>query len=145
MDRIDQLVSAIAERHHGIFGAHHLGQLQVSAHERHYRLRIGRWISVHDGAYRCAGSPLIWHGRVLAACWAGGVRAAASHRTAAELWALPGRDPDLVELTCPRWHRARHEGLVVHESLALDEIDVTTRDGIPVTTAARTLFDLAGL
>jgi predicted transcriptional regulator of viral defense system len=145
MDQIDQLVSAIAEGHHGIFGAHHLEQLRVSAHERHYRLRIGRWIAVHDGAYRSAGAPLTWHGRVLAACWAGGVRAAASHRTAAELWALPGRDPALVEVTCPRWHRARHEGLVVHESLALDEIDVTTRDGIPVTKAARTLFDLAGL
>jgi hypothetical protein len=34
---------------------------------------------------------------------------------------------------------------VVHESKALDPIDVTIVDGIPVTTVARTLFDLGGV
>lgn len=50
-----------------------------------------------------------------------------------------------MELTCPRWRRARHPGLIVHESLAFDAIDIVMRDAIPVTTAARTLFDLAGV
>ena len=34
---------------------------------------------------------------------------------------------------------------MVHESLVLDPVDVTLRDGIPATTVARTLFDLAGV
>jgi hypothetical protein len=144
MDGLDRLVSKIAEQHHGVFGAQHLRELGVKPHERHYRLRIGRWISVHEGAYRVAGTPLTWRGQVLAACWAGGLRAVASHRSAAELWELPGRDGRAVELTCPRRRRARHDGLIVHESRVLDDVvDFTRLDGIPVTTAARTIFDLA--
>ena len=94
---------------------------------------------------RVVGTPLTWRGRLLAACWAGGTHAVASHRGAAELWQLPGRDIESTEITCPRWRRARHDGLLVHESLVLDDIDTTTRERIPVTTVPRTLFDLAGV
>jgi very-short-patch-repair endonuclease len=69
----------------------------------------------------------------------------ASHRSAAELWQLPGRDDKFTEITCPRWRRARHDGLLVHESLVLDDIDMTLRERIPVTAVPRTLFDLAGV
>lgn len=142
---IDAVVGALAEKHHGVFAAHHLQAIGIASHERKYRLRTGRWVLLYEGVYRVTGTPLTWRGSVLAACWAGGLRAAASGRTAAELWEFPGRSDAVIELTCPRWRRARHDGLRVHESLAFDEIDITSRDGIPVTTAARTLFDLAGL
>lgn len=142
VEGLDRLVAKIAEQHHGVFGAQHLRELGVAPHERHYRLRIGRWISVHEGAYRVAGTPVTWRGQVLAACWAGGVRAVASHRSAAELWELPGRDGRAIELTCPRRRRARHDGVIVHESRVLEIVDHTCLDGIPVTTAARTIFDL---
>ena len=69
--------------------------------------RTGRWELVHDRVYRIVGTPLTWRGQVLAACWAGGMRAVASHRTAAELWRLPGRSTTVVEITCPRWRRAQ--------------------------------------
>jgi very-short-patch-repair endonuclease len=100
---------------------------------------------VHERVYRIVGTPLTWRGQLLAACWAGGTRAAASHRSAAELWQLPGREDKSTEITCPRWRRARHDGLLVHESLVLDHIDTTVRERIPVTTVPRTLFDLAGV
>jgi hypothetical protein len=58
---------------------------------------------------------------------------------------LPGGVRDLLEITCPRWRRARHNGLKVHESGSLLPQDVTSVRGIPVTTPARTLFDLAGI
>jgi very-short-patch-repair endonuclease len=139
------LVSQIAETHHGVFGAHHLRELDVSRHVRTGRLASGRWEKVHERVYRIVGTPLTWRGVLLAACWAGGTRAAASHRSAAELSALPGRNAVNVEITCPRWRRAQHDGLIVHESLEFEERDITTCDAIPVTTAARTLFDLAGV
>jgi very-short-patch-repair endonuclease len=146
MDRaIDALVGAFSERHHGVFAVQHLRDLDVAAHERKYRLASGRWASLHERVYRIVGTPLTWRGQVLGACWAGGDRAAASHRTAAELWELPGRRTGLVEITCPRWGRAQHAGLVVHESRVIDRSDVTVVDGIPVTTPERTLFDLAGV
>jgi predicted transcriptional regulator of viral defense system len=139
---IDQRVAAFAERNHGVFGALHLDLLGVAPHEREYRLRSGRWISLHDGVYRLVGTPSSWHGDVLAACWAGGHRAVASHRTAAEIWELPGRGREALELTCPHRKRARHDGLVVHESRVLEVVDITIEHRIPVTTVARTLFDL---
>jgi predicted transcriptional regulator of viral defense system len=142
---IDASVRDIAEAHHGIFGAHHLRDLGVSRHVRTGRLASGRWEQVHERVYRIVGNPLTWRGRLLAACWAGGTRAVASHRSAAELWQLPGRDDKFSEITCPRWRRARHDDLLVHESLILDDIDTTVRERIPVTTVARTLFDLAGV
>jgi len=145
MDSVDVQVSRIAESHHGVFGAHHLRELGVSRHLRTYRLATGRWELVYERVYRIVGTLLTWRGRLLAACWAGGSRAVASHRSAAELWELPGRKSTFVEITCPRWRRARHDGLVVHESLKLSDEDSTTIDHIPVTTATRTLFDLAGV
>jgi hypothetical protein len=144
-ESLDQLVSRIAEGHHGVFGAHDLAELKVPDHVRDRRLSSGRWELVYDGVYRIVGTPLEWRGHVLAACWAGGTRALASFRTAAELWELPGRSDKLVEITCPRWRRARHDGLLVHESLALDEEDHDLVDGIPTTTVTRTLFDLASM
>lgn len=144
-DRIDLLVSAIAEQHHGVFGTQELHELGVPDHVRSHRLTSGRWELVFDRVYRIVGTPLTWRGRVLAACWAGGRRAVASHRTAAELWKLPGRSTATVEITCPRWRRARHGGLVVHESLTPPAEDRATIDAIPATSVPRTLFDLSSV
>jgi hypothetical protein len=142
-DHLDALVNEVAEGHHGVFAAHHLRALDVPDHVRRHRLATGRWEMVHERVYRVVGNPLSWRGQVLAACWAGGTRATGSHRTAAELRRLPGGSERLVEITCPRWRRARHDGLVVHESRLLDDEDTELVDQIPVTTVPRTLFDLA--
>jgi predicted transcriptional regulator of viral defense system len=140
----DELVNQIAERHHGVFTGEDLRAVGVSAHVRKHRLAVGRWIAIHDGVYRIGGIPLTWRGRVLAACFAADEDSVASHRSAAELWQLPGRATGVVEVTCRRWRRTREPGVVVHESLMLDDVDRALVDGIPVTTATRTLFDLAG-
>ena len=54
-------------------------------------------------------------------------RAVASHRSAAALWDLPGKRRDIAEITCPRWRRAQHSGLDVHETRAVSLRDVTER------------------
>ena len=140
----DALVGRIAERHHSVFAARHLDELGVNANVRKHRLATGRWIVVHDGVYRIAGLPLSWRGSLLAACWAGDPDTLASHRSAAELWQLPGRSIDVLEITCRRWRRTREQGLVVHETRAHETVGRRVLDGIPVTSPARTIFDLAG-
>lgn len=139
---LDDQVARIAERHHGVFALHHLESLGVSQQSRHLRVATGRWVAVHEGVFRVAGAPPSWRGAIVAATWAGGQRAVASHRSAAALWGLPGGQTNIVELTCPRWRRARHDGLVVHESTRLGDEDVTEVDGVRCTTVDRTLFDL---
>jgi hypothetical protein len=139
---IDDLVARTAERQYGVISIAQLDALDVPQQARHHRLATGRWIAVHEAVFRIAGTPPTWRGDLIAATWAGGDRAVASHRSAAELWRLPGGRTDLLELTCPRWRRARHDGLVVHESTRLETADITTRDGIQCTTVERTIFDL---
>lgn len=95
--------------------------------------------------YRLAGVPPTDLGRAMAAVLAAGDGAVASHRTAALLLGmqrLPA--PDAVEVcredTTPRSLR----DVVVHRTRELPACDRTTIDGVPATTGARTLIDLAG-
>jgi len=61
------------------------------------------------------------------------------------LFDLPGRQFEFAEITCPRWRRARHAELLVHETTTLTDEDMTEVDNIPVTTVERTIFDLAAV
>ncbi len=141
--RADDLLAELAATQYGIFTAHHLTELAFSEDARHVRLSTGRWELLYEEVYRMGGAPPTWRGDLLAACWAAGATALASHPSAAQLWELPSGRIDLIEITCDRWRRSRHAGLVVHESLKIDDEDRAVRYGIPCTAAARTLFDLA--
>jgi hypothetical protein len=66
-----------------------------------------------------------------------------SHRSAAALWGIRPADRNAVEITVPRWVKSRPR-LECHEA-RLRPDEVTTHRGIPVTTPARTLFDLAAV
>lgn len=138
-------LARFAERHHGVFGIGHAALVGMSGQQIKERLRTGLWIAALHGSYRMGGAPETWKGSLLAACWAGGFRAVASHRSAAALHDLAGGRQDVAEITCPRWRRARHSGLIVHETKALDPIDLTVIDGIPATSPERTLFDLGAV
>ena len=105
-----------------------------------YRVEAGRLIRLHRGVYAVGHRPPSRHARAMAAVLACGPGAVLSHRSAAALWEL-GRWPRAVEVTTPSGHR--HEGVLVHRSRTLTRADVTRHYGIPVTTPARTLDDLA--
>ncbi len=70
-------------------------------------------------------------------------RAALSHRSAAELWAMlpPGEGP--VDVSVPgTGGRRKRQGIRVHRSQSLLHASITLRNGIPVTTATKTISDL---
>ena len=139
----DDALADLAARQHGIFTAEQLVPFGYTHNARQARLTSGRWGLLYDGVYRMGGAPTTWFGDVLAACWAAGSAALASHSSAAQLWSLPSGRTDPIHILCQRWSRTRHDGLAVHESLVIDDEDRDERDGIPCTSAARTLFDLA--
>ncbi len=104
---------------------------------------IGVLASVHRGVHRLVGSEPTWRQAVRAAALAAGHRSAASHRSALRIWDLRTVDPQ-VEIAIPYPSSCRLVGVTVHRSVDLVPADVTVREGIPVTTPARTLCD-AGL
>jgi hypothetical protein len=70
-----------------------------------------------------------------------GTEAALSHRSAAALWGIRGASAGAIDVTSPAKTRSR-EGIRRHFAV-LPADEVTERDGIPVTTVPRTLFDMA--
>jgi very-short-patch-repair endonuclease len=73
-----------------------------------------------------------------------GPGAVLSHRDAAQLWEIRQAVASMIDVTVPSQNgRIRRKGIRVHRSGRLTSEEVTTRSGIPVTTVARTLLDLA--
>lgn len=141
----DQALAAFAADHYSVFTLEHARLIGFSRKEQEHRVATGQWVVLYEDVYLVAGATRSPEGDLLAACWAGGFRAVASHRSAAALWDLAGGRRSLQEITCPRWRRARHNGLVVHESKAFDPVDAMVIEGIPVTTPERTLLDLGAV
>jgi hypothetical protein len=77
----------------------------------------------------------------MAAILASGPEAVLSHRSATALWGIWGSGAGEAHVTVPRKTRSRRS---IHRHFgALPVDEVTTRDGIPVTSAARSVLDLA--
>jgi hypothetical protein len=127
-----------------------LGQLRelgLSETGTHKRAATGRLHRIHHGVYALVPPPLLTAaGRRLAAVFACGPKAALSHRSAAGLHGLRRNSRAKTEVIVPGRASRRHAGIQVHRSIRLDPAtDITVVDGIPVTTVARTLLDLAAV
>lgn len=107
------------------------------------RLTSGRLIPLHRGVYAVGHRRLRREGFWLAAVLAvpGSVL---SHRDAAGLHALRPANHARVDVATSG-HAAAHKGIRVHRTRTLHADDVTNISGIPVTTVARTLVDLAAV
>jgi len=140
-----EALSELAARQHGVVTVEHARLLGFDKDAVARLVATGALERTHRGVLRFRAVPPSWRSDLLAACWAGGFRAVASHRSAAAMWGLKGGRRHIAEITCPRWRRAQHAGLVVHESRALDPGDLTVIDGIPVTGPELTLLGIAAV
>ncbi len=104
------------------------------------RLRNGTLRRLYPGVYATFGTPLGTDARLLAACWATGDSAVASHRAALWLWGLLDGEPPM-EVIAPSTSKAAPRGVLVHRPTLLRSVDVTSRRAIPVTTPMRALLD----
>jgi hypothetical protein len=136
----DALIAALAGRQHGVVARWQLLALGLGHGAIDHRVARGLLHPVHRGVYAVGHAVLSRHGVWMAAVLAAGPNAVLSHRSAAALWGIRdggGRD---VDVTVAR--DRKRPGIRAHRAaLAPDEI--TIEDGIPVTTPARTLLDLA--
>jgi very-short-patch-repair endonuclease len=103
-----------------------------------YRLGVGRLHLLHRGVYAVGHRPPSPLAKAMAAVLACGPGAVLSHRSAASLWGIRKVWGSPVEVTAP--NDRRHPGIRVRHSC---RAATTTRHGIPTTTPAQTLLDLA--
>lgn len=131
---------------HAVFNLDQICDLGITASAVRQRVAAGRLHRIYNSVYSLVPRSLLSReGHWLAAVLACGPGAALSHRSAAALHELRGSWASRVDVTIPTRSGRRHEGIRIHRSTTLTEADMTTVNGIPCTTVARTLFDLADM
>ena len=109
------------------------------------RVAAGRLHPIRRGVYAVGHRRLGPRGPLWAAVLACGEGDAVSHRAAAWAWGIrEGLPPVTVDVLTVGESRSR-KGIRVHRSRSIDVRDTTTLDGLPITTPARTLLDLAAI
>jgi predicted transcriptional regulator of viral defense system len=140
---VDRAIARLARRQHGRIARRQLLALGLAADVIDYRVARFRLHVVYTGVYALGHDAPTREGVWMAAVLAGGEGAVLSHRDAAALWGIRPNARSLIEVTTPRGQHPRR-GIQFHRS-PLPSDEVTTKDGIPVTTVPRTLFDLAAI
>jgi very-short-patch-repair endonuclease len=139
----DVVIDELAARQHGVVARAQLGEAGVSKRAVDRRIASGQLKVLYRGVYR-AGPVAGVRAREIAAALACGPAAVVSHASAAAAWqfmALPSDSP--LHVTVPALVRRRVSGILVHRARDLKADEVVRLDGVPLTTPARTVLDLA--
>ena len=141
--RSDEAIAELAGHQHGVVAREQLVALGVGTRAIEHRLEHGRLHRVHRGVYAVGHRVISREARWMAAVLACGGHAALSHASAGALWGLRPSSRVWADVTVARNLHPRR-GIAVHR-VVLPADEVTVELGIPVTTPARTLFDLAAV
>jgi len=139
---VDRVVLAVAGRQHGMVTAAQLADAGLGRHAIAHRVRSGWLRRRHYGVY-LVGPLETPHSAAMAAVLAYGPGALLSHYPAAVLWELrPPPAHEMHVIVAASGVKSR-DGVRAHRTAHLDPADATRRHGIPVTSPARTLLDVA--
>ncbi len=141
-DEGERAVFVLARRQHGVIAREQIARLGLSAGWVQHRVARGWLGRLHRGVY-LVGPLEVQHSRAMAATLAVGEGALLSRYPAAVLWGdrPPGQGP--IEITVVGREVRARKGIRTHTAAHLHPEDATRHLGIPVTSPARTLLDLA--
>jgi hypothetical protein len=114
-----------------------LGSAAVGA-----RVKAGSLVARYPGVYALAPARVDPPALAAAAVLAGGPNAVASHASAAFLWGFVARWQPPPEITLAAGDR-RPRGILTHRCRSLERRDVRRQLGVPTTSPARTILDIA--
>lgn len=144
IERTNLLIYRVAEEQYGVVTRTGLLAEGVTTDRIRYRVRVGELRRIYRGVY-LAGPLLIPRAREMAAVLACGPTSAVSHSSAMWMLGLDARrDGDLVHVLRPGSASTRIAGIRLHRTVRLEPDEVMKFEGIPITTVARTLLDIAG-
>jgi very-short-patch-repair endonuclease len=139
---VDHAIATLAARQYGLVTRAQLAAASLEPRTINRRLAAGRLHRVHAGVYAVGHEAARREARWLAAVLACGDGAVLSHRSAASLWTIREGEGPLPDVTVDTRNGRRQPGIAVHR-VPLEPQDRSLRAGIPVTSTARTLVDLA--
>lgn len=142
VDSPDRLAVACAARQHGAITAAQLAAAGLGPHAIAHRVAKGRLRRLHHGVY-LVGPLESMLTRAMAAVLAYGEGALLSHQPAAVLWGLRPPPVHVMRVTVPGRDARSRDGVRAHSVARLHPKDAARHHGIPVTSPARTLLDVA--
>jgi predicted transcriptional regulator of viral defense system len=137
----DQLYN-VAESQAGYFTASQARKVGFSWERLSSNVKKGTFLRVIHGVYRLAHFPGSTFEDLFIAWLKTGPRSVISHESALGVYDLSDIIPAEVHVIVPRNASRRHKGIHLHTNqLRPDEI--ASREGLPVTSVARTIVDVA--
>lgn len=146
IDDVEARIRSLAERQHGVVARAQLLRAGVTVDAIDYRLSRQRLRPIFRGVYGTGplGAP---HAREMAAVLASGEGALLSHLSAVGVWRLASSASRTarVDVETISGFRAPSPVIRLHRTTSLHPDDAASRHGIPITSVARTLVDVAGI
>lgn len=133
----------VAARQHGVLTRRDLLALGFTPKSIRHRVARGRLFPLHRGVYAVGLPRESDQQRWMAAILACGEGAALSHRSAGALWGIATERGPTVEVVVRGAGERKRDGVRVRGRQSLSSREVAARTGIPVTTPACTLVELA--
>jgi len=137
----DQLYN-VAEGQGGYFAASQARKLGFAWDRLSKNVKNGRFMRVAHGVYRLVNFPGSPFEDLFIAWLRTGPNSVISHESALSVYDLSDVLPDEIHIIVPRSSSARRKGIRQHTN-QLEDSEITTREGLPITTVARTLADVS--
>ncbi|HET9124756.1 MAG TPA: DUF559 domain-containing protein, partial [Solirubrobacteraceae bacterium] len=138
-------IAAIAEHQRGRVSRRQLLAAGLGPSQIQHLISTHRLFPEYAGVYAVGHPGQVPLGRETAALLASGGRAMLSHQSAAPVWGVDAvtLDPEIVHLLVDGEIHTRRAGIRSHRSRTLQRQDRCVRAGLPVSSPARMLLDLA--
>jgi very-short-patch-repair endonuclease len=138
---VEQKLARLASRSHGVVTRAQLRSAGLTEGEIRQRLQSGALLREYRGVYRVGHRAPSLEARYLAAVYACGDGALLSGHAAAHLLAILPGPPPRPEVTAPT---ERHiPGITTRRHRSMHPLDAQFWRGVPITSPARTIVDLA--
>jgi hypothetical protein len=135
-------VDVLGHARHNVITHAELQALGLTKSGIQHRVRTGRLYRKYPEVFAVGRPDLTLDGTFLAAVLACGSEAKLGRLSALRKWELRGGGTYKIDVIAPRSIKPK-PGIRLHRPLSLDVLDTTELDGIPITTVAQTLLDVA--
>ncbi len=141
----DRLLAEIAASQSGVASVDQMRLAGITPRAAAHRAEQGGLHRVHRGVYAVGHRSIGRLGELRAALLACGPESLISHGTAAALWGLRDRWPASIDVLVRGQGGRKIDGIRCRRCRFPAASEVEVHEGLPCTTPARTLVDLAGM